>query len=204
MTDTASAPPGAAVPSPTFGPSAIATPANAVTVIRVLASPFLFSLIVNEGPTWKVFAAWSVLACTDGIDGWIARRMGTTRSGAFLDPLADKVLVLGGLCSLASTGVFPWFPVVLMGGRELGISLYRVYWGRFGLAVPARTSAKAKTFVQSFAVAAALMPWLQDSLWVSLVLLWVATALALWSAARYLIDGQRALTRMEHPSATAH
>ena len=202
MTDTA---PPAPVPSETsstytYGPSAIATPANAITVIRVLASPFLFSLIVNEGPSWKVFAIWVVMASTDGIDGWMARRMGTTRSGAFLDPLADKVLVLGGLCSLASAGVFPWLPVVLIGARELGISLYRVYWGRFGLAVPARKSAKAKTFAQSFAVACALLPWLVGTPNVALALLWLSVGLAFWSAALYLLDGKRALTKMEHPA----
>jgi CDP-diacylglycerol--glycerol-3-phosphate 3-phosphatidyltransferase len=199
VTDTAPAAHDAA--SSTYGPSAIATPANAVTVIRVIVAPFMFSLIVNEGASWKVFGAWTVMACTDGIDGYIARRMGTTRSGAFLDPLADKVLVLGGMCSLASTGVFPWFPVVLMGGRELLISLYRVYWGRQGLAVPARTSAKAKTLAQSVAVGFALMPWLQDTPEVALVMLWVSVGLALLSAAQYLLDGTRALTKMEHPSA---
>lgn len=203
MTDTAPRSSDAAASAYTYGPSAIATPANFITVIRVLASPFVFSLIINEGVSWKVFGIWVVMASTDGIDGWMARRMGTTRSGAFLDPLADKVLVLGGLCSLASVGTFPWLPVVLIGGRELGISLYRVYWGRFGLAVPARKSAKAKTFVQSFAVGCALFPWLTDTPSVALVLLWASVALALWSAAMYLIDGQRALTKMEHPATGA-
>jgi len=184
----------------TYGPSAIATPANFVTVIRVLAAPFLFSLIINEGATWKVFGAWMLLASTDGIDGWIARRMGTTRSGAFLDPLADKVLVLGGLCSLALVGTFSWVPVLVIGARELGISLYRVYWGRFGLAIPARTSAKVKTVVQVVAVASAVFPLLQDTPFVAVALLWVSVGLALWSGGLYLVDGQRALTRMDHPA----
>ncbi len=184
----------------TYGPSAIVTPANFVTVIRVLVSPFLFALIVNEGATWKVFGAWMLLASTDGIDGWIARRMGTTRSGAFLDPLADKVLVLGGLCSLALLGMFSWVPVLLIGARELGISLYRVYWGRFGLAIPARNSAKAKTMAQVLAIACALFPLLQDTPFVAVTVLWVSVGLALWSGALYLIDGQRALTRMDHPA----
>ncbi len=83
-----------------------------------------------------MFVLWTALACTDGVDGWIARRHGTTRSGAFLDPLADKVLVLGALYSLASIGRFAWLPVVIIAVREVAISLYRVYWGRRGLAVP--------------------------------------------------------------------
>ncbi|MSZ15357.1 MAG: CDP-diacylglycerol--glycerol-3-phosphate 3-phosphatidyltransferase, partial [Actinobacteria bacterium] len=85
---------------PSYGPSAIATPANYVTMLRILVSPLLFAMISDNPSGWLVWALWTALALTDGVDGWIARRHGTTRSGAFLDPLADKVLVLGALFSL--------------------------------------------------------------------------------------------------------
>ena len=84
---------------PSYGPSAIATPANYVTMIRILVSPLLFAMISHNPSGWIVWALWTALALTDGVDGWIARRHGTTRSGAFLDPLADKVLVLSGQLS---------------------------------------------------------------------------------------------------------
>jgi CDP-diacylglycerol---glycerol-3-phosphate 3-phosphatidyltransferase len=180
-----------------YGPSALATPANFVTVTRLLVSPLLFSLIARDEPSWAVFALWTALACTDGIDGYIARRQGTTRSGAFLDPLADKVLVLGAMFSLVTINRFPWAPVLVIAGRELGISLYRVYWSRRGLAVPARRSAKLKTLVQSLAVGFALMPILSDIWWPADVLLWAAVVLSLVSAAQYLLDGNRALTSMQ-------
>ena len=54
---------------------------------------------------------WFVFCASDGIDGYIARRHGTTTAGAFLDPLADKVLVLGAMFTLVSTGVFWMVPV---------------------------------------------------------------------------------------------
>ena len=80
--------------------TAIATPANFVTIARlVLAVPTLL-LIVDQGSTWLTVSLWFVLTTTDGLDGWLARRDGTTRSGAFLDPLADKFLVLGGFFAL--------------------------------------------------------------------------------------------------------
>jgi CDP-diacylglycerol--glycerol-3-phosphate 3-phosphatidyltransferase len=180
-----------------YGPSALATPANAVTVIRLLVSPLLFVMITDDGPTWTVFLLWTVLAGTDGVDGWIARRHGTTRSGAFLDPLADKVLVLGALFALVSIDRFSWVPVAIIAGRELFISLYRVYWGRHGLAVPARSSAKAKTLVQAVAIGLALLPPLADIWWPADLLLWVAVALAVVSAAQYVLDGNRAATTME-------
>ncbi len=186
----------------TYGPSAIATPANMVTVVRLLVAPLLFSMISDRPSGWLVFSLWVGLSLTDGIDGWIARRQGATRSGAFLDPLADKVLVLGALFSLVAVDRFPVWPVVVIAAREVFISLYRVYWGRRGLAVPARPSAKLKTFVQTVAVAVVLFPPLKDVLWLGDWLLYLATFLAVFSALQYLIDGRRAATAMEPAGAT--
>ena len=110
--------------SSTYGPSALRTPANGVTIARLLASPGLFVLIADHGASWGVFALWTGLALTDGLDGWIARRQGTTRSGAFLDPLADKVLVLGAMIMLVAIGTFWWLPVALIAVREVGTVSY--------------------------------------------------------------------------------
>lgn len=175
-----------------YGPSALITPANGLTVIRLLVAPLLVVLITEDGATWLTFALWTALASTDGIDGWIARRHGTTRSGAFLDPFADKVLVLGALFSLVAIDRFWWVPVAVIAMREVGISLWRVRFSRRGLAVPARSSAKAKTLVQALAIGCALAPPLVDATWLALGLLWVAVALALVSAAQYVADGARA------------
>jgi CDP-diacylglycerol---glycerol-3-phosphate 3-phosphatidyltransferase len=179
-----------------FGPSALATPANGVTVLRLLLAPLLIVRIVEDGATWVNFALWTVLACTDGVDGWIARRQGTTRSGAFLDPLADKVLVLGALFALVSTGRFWWVPVALIAVRELAVSLWRVRLGRQGLAVPARQSGKIKVLVQGLAIGGALMPPLEDITWPADVLLWAAVVLALVSGVQYALDGARSGTAM--------
>jgi CDP-diacylglycerol--glycerol-3-phosphate 3-phosphatidyltransferase len=179
----------------TYGPSALATPANFVTVIRLLIAPLLFSMITSQESSWAVFLLWVVLASTDGIDGWIARRHGTTRSGAFLDPLADKVLVLGALFSLVSIDRFAWLPVAIIAVREIGISLYRVYWGRRGLALPASRGGKLKTLLQGLAVGAALMPPLATAhAWIGDVLLWASVVVAVLSAAQYLWAGRSAAT----------
>jgi CDP-diacylglycerol--glycerol-3-phosphate 3-phosphatidyltransferase len=179
-----------------FGPSALATPANVLTVLRLLLAPLLVVRIVDSGATWTNVAIWTVLAGTDGIDGWLARKMGTTRSGAFLDPLADKVLVLGALFALVSIDRFGWVPVAIIAVREIGISLLRVGYGRRGLAIPARPTAKAKTFAQSLAVGGALLPWLADTPWPADAMLWLAVALSVISAVQYLADGARAATAM--------
>jgi CDP-diacylglycerol---glycerol-3-phosphate 3-phosphatidyltransferase len=176
-----------------FGPSALATPANAVTMARLALAPLLCGLIIGVGPSYLTLAPWFVLASTDGVDGWLARRMGTTRSGAFLDPLADKALVLGAMWALVADGGFWWLPVTLITGREVGISVFRSYWGRRGLAVPARFWAKVKTAMQSLAVGLALIPAVADDHpWVAEGMLWIAVTLTLVTGAQYVLEGSRA------------
>lgn len=183
-------------PDRTFGPSALATPANAVTVARLLASPVLVLLVVATGPSsYLLFSLWSVCAGSDGVDGVIARRMGATRSGAFLDPLADKFLVIGALAALAAIGEVGYLPVVLITVREVSMSFYRSYAGRRGVSIPARSSAKAKTFLQDAVVALAFLPpvGLHHAVVVHW-LLWVAVAVTLYTGAEYAFDGRRVLS----------
>ncbi len=181
----------------TYGPSALATPANFVTVLRLLIAPVLFAMIFDQVATWPNVILWTILAATDGIDGIIARRHGATRSGAFLDPLADKVLVLGAMFALVAADAMPLFPVAIIAAREIAISLYRVQLGRQGLAVPARMTAKVKTLLQSRAVGAALLPTLAPHEWITNALLWASVFMALFSGFQYLRDGRRAATTMQ-------
>ena len=69
----------------------------------------------------------------------------STTVGAFLDPLADKVLVLGAMFILVNSDVFWIVPVVIIAARELAISLYRTFVGAKGVSVPASKIAKLKT-----------------------------------------------------------
>ena len=109
------------------GDDAIMTPANMVTIARlILAVPTLL-LIIDQGSSWLTFGLWFVLTTTDGLDGWLARRDGTTRSGAFLDPLADKFLVLGGFFALGINGDFSWAAVIIVTAREVSVSMYRSF-----------------------------------------------------------------------------
>jgi CDP-diacylglycerol--glycerol-3-phosphate 3-phosphatidyltransferase len=172
-----------------FGPGAIATPANAVTAIRLLLAVPTLVLVVKVGASWSTFAMWTVLACTDGLDGWLARRDGTTRSGAFLDPLADKFLVVGGFLALLARGDFGWIPVVLVVGRELSISTYRSLAARRGISLPARQLGKWKTFIQLCAVGAVLFPPTADALWFQNTVLWVAVTLTIVSALDMVFQG---------------
>ncbi|TMK67043.1 MAG: CDP-diacylglycerol--glycerol-3-phosphate 3-phosphatidyltransferase [Actinobacteria bacterium] len=167
-----------------FGPTAIKTRANAVTLTRLLFTIPVLMLVIDRdhGTNWAIFTGWLVLWITDGIDGWIARRDGTTRSGAFLDPLADKILVLGGLVTLAARGDLDWEPVTIIVVRELGVSLYRSFEGRRGVSLPARRLGKWKANAQFLAVALVLLPPTADTTWLRRAALWTAVALTVVSA----------------------
>jgi CDP-diacylglycerol--glycerol-3-phosphate 3-phosphatidyltransferase len=174
-----------------FGPSALVTPANAVTIGRVLLTPLLLVSVAEAGASWPALALWIALSASDGIDGYLARRHGVTRSGAFLDPLADKFLVLGAMAVLVATDVFWWLPVGLIAGREIAMSLYRSVAGRSGVSVPARRSAKLKTVIQELAVGLAICPALEDHPGAARATLWLATGLTLLTGAQYWTDARR-------------
>jgi CDP-diacylglycerol--glycerol-3-phosphate 3-phosphatidyltransferase len=174
-------------------PNAIATWANAVTVGRILVSPLMFVVIPDyPGGSWVAFVLWFVLCSSDGIDGYLARRHGATRSGAFLDPLADKVLVLGAMFTLVSRDVYWALPVLLIAAREVAISMYRVMVGAKGISVPASRLAKWKTVFQQLSVGFAIIPLTADkATWIWLWLLWIAVAFTTVSGLQYLWRAQK-------------
>lgn len=178
-------------PAPTFGPSALATPANAVTVGRLLAAPVIVVLVALWGPVWSAFAIVFAVGATDGVDGWLARRQGTTRSGAFLDPLADKACVVGTLAVVAARGEISWIPVVVITARELWMQAHRSRLGRRGISVPARRSAKLKTLVQGVACLLCLAPPLAPHHGVLAAAVWVAAVLTVVTGVQYAVDGRR-------------
>jgi CDP-diacylglycerol--glycerol-3-phosphate 3-phosphatidyltransferase len=162
-------------------------------------------MVVLTGPsTWALFGVWFVCSGSDGLDGYVARRQGTTRSGAFLDPLADKFLVLGVLAALASIHEVSWIPVVLIAIREVAMSIFRAYAARRGVSIPARQTAKVKTLLQDVVVGLALMPPIgEHHLGLVAGLLWVAVAITLYTGFEYLHDGRRLLAGATGPAGAA-
>jgi CDP-diacylglycerol---glycerol-3-phosphate 3-phosphatidyltransferase len=170
---------------------AVWTIANAVTAVRILMAPLVIVLVAEVGPNWGLFLLFGTLAWSDVLDGYLARRQGPSRAGAFLDPLADKVLVLGTLFALVSWGAFTWVPVTVIAVREVVISVYRSVVGRHGISVPARPLAKLKTLLQLLAAGLALAPPVaREAAWLPRWLLWVAVVLTVVSGAQYLLDAQ--------------
>lgn len=172
-------------------------PANLLTIARLLLSPVLFWLVLDaeadRGASWEAFGLGMIMAATDFFDGWAARRAAAvSRSGAFLDPLADKVVILGVGSCLVAVDRYWWLPVAVIAARELGITAWRTRWARAGVVIPARRSAKYKAALQGLALSLAVFPPLSSADTVVVAALWLAVAFTLISGLQYVLDGSAA------------
>jgi CDP-diacylglycerol--glycerol-3-phosphate 3-phosphatidyltransferase len=174
-----------------FGEGALATPANFITLARLVFAVPILLLIGWEGESWWTWGLWTLLCVSDGLDGWLARRDGATRSGAFLDPVADKVLTLGGFVALVARGDVWWVPVAIMAAREVWVSGYRAVLGRRGVSLPAVRLGKLKTFVQMISIAGYVFPPTADVEWLLVTVLWIAVALTVVSGIDIVRRGHR-------------
>lgn len=180
--------------------------ANLLTVLRaVLAAPVIALLIYKpQGTSWS-FAAGTIFvlaALTDKADGYYARKYDSvTRVGEFLDPLADKVLMIPIMITLAAIsvgslkGLLPVWVVVVVVTRELLISAIRFVGARRGVSFPASWSGKTKMFSQVVVVTVILyFPSSAGSVPV-LVLVYVMAAITIYSGIDYLFRARREIFR---------
>lgn len=159
---------------------------NAFTFLRVLLVPVVLWLLTLETTEarWWALGVFVFAAITDSFDGWVARKFnGVTRWGQLADPLADKLLVLGALASLALIGEVWWWAVVVILVREAAVTALRVRLvSRLRLVLPASRWGKAKTVTQFLAISAYLAPVVgevvADTLLVLAVLATVASGVA--------------------------
>jgi CDP-diacylglycerol--glycerol-3-phosphate 3-phosphatidyltransferase len=171
----------------------LASPANIITFSRIMVSPVLFWLVLeadaSRGTSWAAFGLGLVMGVSDLFDGRVARAYGATKSGAFLDPLADKIVVIGAAVCLVSVDRMHWLPVAIIVIRELWISALRIGFARQGISIPARPLAKWKTFIQGIALMLAVLPLLEHQQWVVDIALWVAVAITVVTGWQYVRDG---------------
>ena len=175
----------------------LATPANFITVSRIALTPVLCLMVLADssalGTSWAAFAVGLVMAFTDLIDGSVARATnGYSRSGAFLDPLADKIVILGVGFTLVSVDRLGLAPMVLIAAREVIISAMRIRFAVSGISIPARPLAKWKATVQGAALLLAVIPILKGNQLVVDIAIWAAVVLTVFTGAQYLVDGEQA------------
>jgi CDP-diacylglycerol--glycerol-3-phosphate 3-phosphatidyltransferase len=153
------------------------TVADYLTVGRAVSAPLvvlLFAVHFGDHDYWAT-AVFCVAMSTDWFNGRIARRTGRTSPfGSLLDPVADKVLVLGTLVVLLDQHVFPAWMVAAIVGRELLVSGLRLAALERGVVISARDLGKLKTWSQAVAAAvgglAAAGAWSHSVSWWFLLL----------------------------------
>ncbi len=133
---------------------------NLLTMARVVVIPVVLWLMAQqtrEGNFWATIL-YSAAAVTDFVDGYLARRMGlTSLLGKFLDPLADKLIVLATLIMMVQLGHVPAWPVALIAARELSITALRSIAISEGVVIAASQGGKDKTAVQMVALVALML-----------------------------------------------
>jgi CDP-diacylglycerol--glycerol-3-phosphate 3-phosphatidyltransferase len=168
---------------------------NLITVLRVVLIP-IFILLFYMPYTWSYMAASSVFAvaaATDWLDGYLARRLEqSTPFGAFLDPVADKLMVAVALVLLVQEHANVWLtlPAAVIIGREIVISALREWMAEIGARAQVAVSSlgKWKTAAQMLALVILLANPATATFWViaGYGLLLVAAGLTLWSMVQYL------------------
>lgn len=169
-----------------------------MSVLRIVLAPVLVGLLVLGEPTASSVAAgvFVVGAATDGLDGYLARRYrSASRTGAWLDPLADKVFVAAPVLALAALGAFPAWAAGVIVGREVGVSLLRAYLGLRGVSMPASGPAKVKTTAQLLAVTLYILPLGEWARGLRLAVLVPAVGLTLWTGLQYAVRARGELSR---------
>jgi CDP-diacylglycerol---glycerol-3-phosphate 3-phosphatidyltransferase len=174
-----------------YKPDKRLTPANGVTVGRIVITPVVLMLLARRQFDWPTFLLGFIACGSDMIDGMLARRDGTTSAGAFLDPLADKFLVLGAMFVLAWKHALWWPLVIIIAVREVWIQVYRSRLAKRSISLPARKLAKWKTIVQQVAIGFAALPYVgREWPWMAHIAMIAATILTVWSGVLYFMDAR--------------
>ncbi|MEN8206658.1 MAG: CDP-diacylglycerol--glycerol-3-phosphate 3-phosphatidyltransferase [Pseudomonadota bacterium] len=169
---------------------------NILTLIRIILIPVLVIVFYMPGQwTYQLSAAiFGIAALTDLLDGYLARRWNQTSPfGAFLDPVADKLMVAVALVLLVQDNPAPLFaiPAAIIIGREIAISALREWMAEIGARTKVAVSiiGKLKTTIQMIAILLLLYKiplGVLPTHTVGLVLLYIAAALTLWSMIVYM------------------
>ena len=169
---------------------------NALSLLRIALIPpvVILTLADTEASNWLAFVAFVVAALTDGLDGYVARRMDlVSAAGQLLDPIADKMLVTAAMWALVVVGRFPAWAAIVIVVREVAVSVLRFAASRRGRGFPASKAGKAKTGAQLMAVLLYILPL--GSGWepARVTFLLLAVGLSVVSGMDYLIRAPKLL-----------
>jgi len=196
------------------------SPPNQLTFLRILLTPVFLVFLLSSNSIlrqWSL-AVFTFAAFTDWYDGWLARRWGyVTRWGAFLDPLADKVLTSAALLAYSYLGLISSWMVWIIVIRDAMITILRSYAEYKGKPVDTSKLAKTKTFAQYVLIYYMLIffvaqntPSLEEDLGGFITMFMnhsfifsamvIITGITLWTGIVYIIDNWKTIRELYESS----
>jgi len=169
----------------------ILTLPNGLTIIRILAIPIILFLLFYPERICRLITTlfFLLVAVTDTLDGYFARRRGlVTTLGKFLDPLADKLLIVAALIALIPARGIPAWMVIVIIGREISVTGLRGIALAQGIVISASILGKYKTVFEVASITFLILNGKYFSIemhQVGMGLLWIALGLAVISGVDY-------------------
>jgi len=164
---------------------------NGLTIIRIAAIPVILFLLYTSGRAYQIITAilFLLVAGTDTLDGYLARRRGmVTTLGKFLDPLADKLLIVTSLIALITARGIPVWMVIVIVGREIAVTGLRGIAVSQGIVISASSLGKYKTVFEVASIAFLIFDGEYLSIdfhQVGMGFLWISLIIAVVSAVDY-------------------
>lgn len=174
---------------------------NYLTLLRIFLIPFFIFFLYQSSMKNSIIAAsiFLVASLTDILDGYLARlRSEVTQFGKFLDPVADKLLILSALILLVGKGRVPAWAAIVILGREFAVTGFRAIASSEGVVIAAEGTGKYKMFLQIVAIIFLIIDL--PSLYfpqIGFFLLLVSMFLALFSAGQYFVKFSRRVNLMK-------
>lgn len=175
--------------------------ANKLTVLRMILVPvfvvlFMAPLVPQPWNRYFAFIIFALASYTDRLDGKLARERGLiTNFGKFMDPLADKLLVISALICFVENGQMAGWVLIILVGREFIISGFRLVAASQGTVIAAGIWGKLKTVVQMVMVLVMILNF--DWTWYQIliqVLIWLSVILTILSLVDYIWNNRSVLT----------
>lgn len=165
--------------------------ANWLTVLRIVLIPVFVTLLVYRHPGWAL-AVFALAAFTDLLDGWVARRRGmASRLGAFLDPLADKLLLTASFVTLTYLKTLPFWITAVVLSRDVILIVGALVVHMVGIRINPEPTwmGKAATFFQVLTVLTGLLSRYFHVMLAPTLFIWLAAVFTIASGCQYLIRG---------------
>ncbi len=166
---------------------------NRLSIVRILFIPFII-ICMEKGFPFPAFLLFIIAGITDGLDGFMARKLSmTTKFGLYLDPIADKLLVSSVLITLTYQHLVPLWVTIILVCREFIINGLRAFYAMEGITIYPSFSGKLKTMLQIIGIAFVLFDTGTNSLLsntlldrIGLYILYAALFFSIFSAWNYI------------------